>query len=410
MTTSKPLGIYVHIPFCVQKCGYCGFISYGDNNAERMLAYENALICEIRERANELAYMTSDSNYKKYYVNSIFVGGGTPSILPSSSISRIMSELRDGFYLTDDCEITIESNPGTLTAEKLAVYKDCGVNRLSMGFQSLEDPLLKTLGRIHSKDECIQAFNLARQAGFSNINIDLMFGIPGQDINMWHNTLKSVIELFPEHVSFYSLQFEEGTPFYNELKSGKMIETDELIDRNMYHQAIKLLDQAGYNHYEISNSARQGFQCRHNLKYWSMDEYLGLGLAAHSYLTSSNEDNGESIDELTTIKERHIRRNNAEDIEKYITAALTGAQLKNEYENTIKDEMAEFVFTGLRKIDGIKLDDFEKRFGMSFNSKYSKAVKKLKAAQLLTVDEAQNRAFLTKLGLDVSNRVFVEFV
>ena len=290
----KNLGIYIHIPFCVQKCPYCGFLSAPPESDDEVENYIDHLIKE--------AGMAGGAYGEDRKVDTVFIGGGTPSLLSSEQIWCVVNALDAAFDMTDDPEITIEANPGTLTHEKLSAYRDCGINRLSMGVQAMDDDLLWSIGRIHRKEDVITGYDLARNAGFENINLDLMFGMPGQDMAMWEDTLGQIIEMDPEHISFYSLQIEGNTPFYDLYKAGELDTASDETERRMHHKAIHTLEDAGFEHYEISNSAKPGRQCRHNLKYWSMDEYVGLGLGAHSYMltesagTKSGDDTGDSCE------------------------------------------------------------------------------------------------------------------
>lgn len=366
----KNLGIYIHIPFCSSKCNYCGFYSFADCKDESHELYVNELIEDIVEYGKTYA---SD-----YLVDTVFIGGGTPSVLKESHIERIMGALRENFKISPGSEITIETNPKTLTSNKLCSYKNSGINRLSMGVQSLDDDMLKNLGRIHLAEDVFSNFKLARQAGFDNINLDLMFAIPLQTTAIWTDTLKQVIDLDPEHISFYSLQIEEGTPFYEDFMMGKLQEIPDEIDRHMYHKAVELLENAGYVHYEISNCAKMGRECLHNLKYWSMDDYLGIGSGASSFMGG-------------------VRFAEAPNLEYN--------------ENSFKDDVSEFAFTGLRKKEGISLLCFKERFGKEFWKVFSKdsfAMKRFFEAGL--VEEVNGYFRLTDAGIDVSNQIMAEFV
>ncbi|MFC2662449.1 MAG: radical SAM family heme chaperone HemW, partial [Eubacterium sp.] len=260
----RPLGIYIHIPFCISRCRYCGFYSQAvgkDNEAaQKEAAYVDRLITEILGRGRELS--------DRYTVDTVFIGGGTPSILPAEYIARLISSVQEAFCLEKDAEITMESNPGTLSEGKLKALKEAGVNRLSMGLQSFDNQILKSMGRIHTAEEFLESYELARNAGFTNVNIDLMFDFPGQTIAQWRDTLEKAVSLRPEHLSFYGLQIEEGTPLYEDYKMERIPELDEKKDTEMYYLALDLLKDAGYHHYEISNAALPGYECRHNLKYW----------------------------------------------------------------------------------------------------------------------------------------------
>ena len=313
-------------------------------------------------------------------VDTVFIGGGTPSILESGEIGRIIMTLRNAFSVADDAEITIESNPKTLDRDKLMEYITVGINRLSIGVQSLDDSILKTLGRVHSVSDFYENYKMARECGFDNINIDLMFAVPGHTHKKWEDTLDKAIALEPEHISFYSLQIEEETPFYDEFMAGKFDQIPDETDREMYHLAIAKLKAAGYEHYEISNACMPGHECRHNLKYWSLDEYLGIGSGASSYMDG---------------------------------VRFAEAPVLEYHENSRYDDMSEYVFTGLRRIRGIELADFHRRFGFdlwdaeAFGDR-REALKPYFDAGLLI--ESDGRLFLSEMGLDVSNAVMAEFV
>ncbi|MBR2001516.1 MAG: radical SAM family heme chaperone HemW, partial [Firmicutes bacterium] len=260
------LGIYIHIPFCVQKCRYCDFTSYAQMGEELKNRYIKSLLNQIQQMATGCCAASLPS-FGGRTVDSIFFGGGTPSLLSPAQLGEIMTELRSHFVLTDDCEITMEANPGTVSLETLQGYRNLGFNRISFGVQSMEPEILKTLGRIHGPEEAAESVRLAREAGFENLNLDLMFGIPGQTLEQWKSTLTKITDLKPEHISFYSLQVEEGTPIYNEIKFGRLEPLTDEEDREMYHAGLEYLRDQGYHQYEISNGAKPGKECRHNIKY-----------------------------------------------------------------------------------------------------------------------------------------------
>ena len=370
MMTINKLGIYIHIPFCLAKCKYCGFYSCGDATEAEQAEYVESLIDDIEEYGREYG--------KAYVVDTVFIGGGTPSILPAAYIGEILDSIRYHFTVTEDAEISMESNPKTLTYENLLAYRKAGVNRLSIGVQSLNDDCLKALGRVHTAADFKRNFIMAREAGFDNINIDLMFAIPGHTLEIWEETLDEAIALGPEHISFYSLQIEEGTPFYDMYRRGEFNQVPDDIDREMYHRAIRRLKEAGYEHYEISNASKPGRQCRHNLKYWSMEDYLGIGHSASSYM-------------------KGVR--------------FAEAPLMEYHENSFEDEVSEFVFTGLRKTCGISFADFEKRFGRKFWDVFSDRREELmpyfEAGQLV---ETEAGLALNEEGFDISNAIMAVFV
>lgn len=371
----KSIGLYIHIPFCIKKCNYCDFLSFDYKDEETQQAYIDALIEEIKQAKG-----------RGYSVDSIFIGGGTPSLIDTNSISRVLNEIYLVFNVELDAEITIESNPKTLSSEKLLAYQRMGINRLSIGAQSLNNELLGVLGRSHSSEDFINNYLEARDSGFDNINIDLMFAIPGQTMANWADTLEQTLELKPEHISFYSLQLEEGTRFYDMFKEGKLDYIDDDTDRQMYHHAITMIKEHGYWHYEISNASKPGFECRHNLKYWSMGDYLGLGLGAHSYLEG-------------------WRFRNQGDINTYINKIYRPKEI---YQNRREDDICEYIITGMRKIGGISLKDFENRYGVSFHHLYESIMGKHLNDGLLELDRDYLK--FTAKGIDVSNKVLVDFV
>ncbi|MFR8518588.1 MAG: radical SAM family heme chaperone HemW [Emergencia timonensis] len=366
----KPLGIYIHIPFCLSKCNYCGFYSRGGTSEAEQESYIESLIDDIK---------TYSSLYgSRYLVDTVFIGGGTPSILEAGLVGKVLAALRAHFDIAEDAEITIESNPRTLTEEKLTAYRQAGVNRLSMGLQSFDENCLKTLGRVHTAQDFVSNYQMARACGFDNINVDLMFAVPGHTMDIWQDTLERTIALAPEHISFYSLQIEEGTPFYDLFMAGEFDQVPDDVDREMYHTAIRRFKEAGYEHYEISNCAKPGRQCRHNLKYWSMGDYLGIGSGASSYVDG-------------------IR--------------FTQPPLSFFHENGFADDTAEFVFTGLRKTRGISLAEFKERYGRDFWKVFVDRRGALspyfESGQLVEEDGVLR---LSEEGFDISNAIMAIFV
>ncbi len=382
MTTNK-LGLYIHIPFCRQKCRYCDFLSFPCSSEKVYGEFITALCMEMQSRKEDCA---------AYEVDSVFIGGGTPSLLSADDIRRMMNAVRENFNLTEDAEITTESNPASLTREKLEVYRECGINRLSIGIQSFDNSTLKLLGRLHDKNEAFQAIQMARKAGFDNINIDLMFGIPEQSVKTWLDTVRQGIFLGPHHISLYSLQLEKGTPLYSDVVEKRTLTpTPEIIDREMYHKAISLLKQAGYNHYEISNTARDGKESRHNLKYWSYQEYLGLGPGASSFFGGKRFKNYDKmIRYIDAIKQKQVPLDE-KSIEHY----------------SERDEMGIFVFTGLRKAEGVSLKEFRERFEVDLFTVYDPAILRRHKGLINLYDD---QLYLTDAGMDVSNTVMAEFV
>lgn len=383
-----PLEIYIHIPFCVKKCAYCDFLSAPSTEEERE-RYVN-LLCE------EIA--ASSVRAKEYEVVTVFFGGGTPSILKGEQIERILKVLRESFVIAENAEITLEMNPGTVTGEKLEIYKRAGINRLSIGLQSVHNEELKMLGRIHTYEEFLESYHMAREAGFDNMNVDLISAIPGQTVESWRKTLSTILELKPEHISAYSLILEPGTPFYElYAKENDKVEKllpDEDAERQMYRQTRVMLKEAGYERYEISNYSRSGYECRHNLGYWNRVPYLGFGIGAASL-----------VPQEMSVKGKMCRYSNPDNIEEYQKCFLDkfkGEPLERE------DEMEEFMFLGLRKTSGVLKGQFRSCFQTGIEEVYGGQLEKLKNFRL--IEENEERIWLTERGIDVSNMVFVEFM
>ena len=376
------LELYIHIPFCIRNCAYCDFLSFPAGEKDRQ-SYVEALLDEI--------YGAKE----KGDAATVFFGGGTPSILPGKEIGRIMDAVRAKYSVPEDAEITLEANPGTLNRKKLEDWKKAGINRLSLGLQSAENAELKALGRIHTWETFLESYRMAREAGFENINIDLMSALPGQSAYTWRKTLQKVTELKPEHISAYSLIVEEGTPFYEKyaedvkrrekgLPCGFLPSEDE--ERQMYYDTEKILKAEGYRRYEISNYAREGFECRHNCGYWERKNYRGFGLGASSL-----------IDE--------VRFHNTESMENYQNRAF--GREDEEYLDA-EAQMEEFMFLGLRLTQGISVNDFEKKFHTPYVSVYGKISRELEEKKLLRRENG--RIFLTERGIDISNYVLSEFL
>lgn len=381
----KKLGLYVHIPFCAKKCNYCDFLSAPPCEAGEQKKYVEALCKEIQREAG---------TYQGYQADTLFFGGGTPSLLEKDEMERLMTVLRKGFQLEAEAEITMEVNPGTVNQAKLEHYRRLGINRLSIGLQSANDEELKELGRIHSWQDFLATWQLVRESGFSNVNIDLISALPGQTKESWENTLKKVLKLKPEHISAYSLIIEEGTPFYARFGPGGREESrlpDDEEERWMYETTGKLCGEAGYARYEISNYSRPGFACKHNIGYWTGKEYLGLGLGASSLIA-------------------HRRFSREQDLTVYMNKAMAEEDTVVWQESlSQQEEMAEFMFLGLRLREGICSKDFAKRFGISLEERYGKTIEELKQKGLLYAPR-QGWLALTDRGVDVSNQVFVEFL
>lgn len=380
MTTPNKAGIYIHIPFCVKKCNYCAFLS-GSAGPEVRQEYVNHLIEEIRLRSREVPE-----------ADTIYFGGGTPSLLTPEQIGRILEEVRSAFRISEDAEVTLEANPGTLTAESLEGYRKTGINRLSMGVQSMDDRRLRYLGRIHTAEEVRRDVKMAREAGFRNINLDLIFAIPGTGVSDAMEDLEAIAALEPEHISFYSLQLEEGTSFFRDFEAGKLREVPDETDREMYHRGIRALREKGYRHYEISNFARPGYESRHNSKYWNMSEYVGLGLGASSYTG-------------------HRRTVNETNLKVYSETLDRGELAFMEiHENSEADDISEAVFTGLRREEGVRYRDVlgsEAAFWEYFREALPEA-RAYEAGGFLELDDEGLR--LTERGIDISNGIMALFV
>jgi len=375
----REIGLYLHIPFCIKKCLYCDFISF-QCNEKKIEEYLKALIKEIELYREEM----TDS-----IVNTIFIGGGTPSILNEAQISTLMDSILKNFNIKKDLEITIESNPGTLTKGKLQSYKNNNINRLSIGLQSDNNVLLNIIGRIHTFEEFLSQYILARNMGF-NINIDLMYNLPNQSLKSWEQTLKNIVKLKPNHISVYSLKLEENTPLYKlYLEDSLNLSVDE-IERKMHHYAIDYLLQNDYIHYEISNFSKEGYQCLHNINYWHNREYLGIGVSAYSYINS-------------------VRYSNTTDIKKYIKALKDSTfPIETKEYKTREDEIFETIFLGLRLTKGLNIKEFIKRYNINPLEKYKKEIEKLNRLELIEIFDSHIR--LTRYGIDVSNQVFLEFL
>ena len=369
------LELYIHIPFCIKKCDYCDFLS-GPVSRAGQEAYIYALLREIKEAASR----------EKRPVSTLFIGGGTPSVLPVDLMELLLSELSEQFRFLPAAECTIEANPGTLTEEKLVLYRKYGLNRISIGLQSPVDQELKMLGRIHDYREFLESYELARHVGFDNINVDLMFAIPGQSYEGWVRNLRTVAALAPEHISAYSLIIEEGTPFF----SRKLDLPDEDTEYRMYEDVAGILGEYGYHQYEISNYARSGFECRHNKGYWTRMDYLGLGLGAASLIGKKRFTN-------TNIMEEYL--NHSRD--------LTGIRKDVEILEK-KDEMGEFMFLGLRMTEGVSEEAFQEYFHVSVEKIYGRVIEKYIRQGLL--EKRNGRIFLSRRGIHVSNAVMADFL
>ncbi|EGT5042380.1 radical SAM family heme chaperone HemW [Clostridioides difficile] len=389
------LGLYVHIPFCVKKCKYCDFNSY-KMDIDSKKRYIEDLKIEMELYSNKLY---KDNKYKNKEccslnkndkITSIFVGGGTPSILTSDEIREVFISIKEMFDIDENAEITIECNPGTLTLEKLKTMKEIGINRLSIGLQAIQEKHLNFIGRIHTYEEFEKNYKDALSVGFKNINIDLMYSLPNQTLCDWKETLEKVVHLNPTHVSAYSLILEEGTELYNMYESNKFELIDENVDIEMYEYTINYLKSKGYNQYEISNYSKEGYNCEHNILYWECEHYIGIGAGASGYINENRYNNVESLEDyhLSLVKrEKPIQEN----------------EILSE-----KDMIEEKIFMGLRMNKGIKFEDFKKKFGIDFREKYNKQIEMLLARKL--INQSFEGIQLTQKGREISNSVFIEFM
>lgn len=369
----KEIGIYIHIPFCIKKCYYCDFISYCDKS-NLIEKYIEKLKVEINNNLSD----------KEWCIKTIYIGGGTPSCIHSKYIIDVLNTIKEKHNL-ENTEITVEVNPGTITEGKLLDYKNAGINRLSIGLQETNNELLKQIGRIHTYEEFFETYNLARKVGFKNINVDLMIGLPNQSISNIKESLNKVIPLNPEHISVYSLILEEGTKLYKKYESKEIELPDEEQERNMYWYVKNTLENNGYIHYEISNFSTEGYESKHNVSCWNQEEYIGFGVAAHSYINGVRYSNTESLEEYVNKDEKIIHeKQNLEDIQK------------------------EYMLLGLRKIQGVSIQRFKEKFGENPIFIFRNELSKLVEEKLLVIDGDVIK--LTNKGLDLANIVWEEFV
>ena len=389
----RDLSIYIHIPFCVRKCLYCDFLSGPASDGE-MESYVNLLLREIKKQA---------IFYGGHRVISIFLGGGTPSLLPERETGRILERVREAFSLAEDAEITIECNPGTVTAEKLKNYITYGINRLSIGLQSTDDEELARIGRIHDYGSFLETYRLARAAGFHNINIDLMAGLPGQSLASYGKTLERVVALSPEHISAYSLILEEGTLLYVNQKAYTFPDEDE--EREMYELTGRYLGEAGFHRYEISNYAREGYECRHNKVYWRRGDYAGFGLGASAMVRNVRWKNPDEQADYKACVEK-MEKSSPQGMDFAEMLRQTGRREVQIL--TTQEQMEEFMFLGLRLTEGVDLQEFQDFFGKSAEEIYGKQLSSFAAQGLL--EREGRRLRLTPRGIDVSNVVFSAFL
>ena len=387
----KEVGIYVHIPFCKHKCYYCDFISFADKNS-LIDEYIKWLNYEIKEggQGNRLDYENKLDDL--VFVKTIYIGGGTPSFIESKYITEILKTIKENFVVDEDAEITVEMNPGTVDENKLKDYYNCGINRLSIGLQETNNALLKEIGRIHTYEDFENTYSLARNVGFKNINVDLMLGLPNQSISDLENSINKILDLDPEHISVYSLILEENTVLKNKVDQGILTLPEDEMERKMYYTVKNMLENNGYIHYEISNFAKKGFESKHNLDCWNQKEYMGFGAAAHSYTNNFRFSNIENIEEYIN----NFKNNKEED-----------NLIFHEKQNR-ESKMKEYMMLGLRKIEGVNIQQFKNKFVENPIFIFRKEIEKLVNEELLEVDG--NFIKLTKKGLDLANLVWEEFV
>lgn len=414
----RPLGLYVHIPFCVRKCFYCDFLSAPASPSIRKAYLES--LCRQAEIFAEAIHLAGERKGFSYQTDSIFIGGGTPSLLTAEQMEQLMQTLGRVFEITADAEITAECNPGTLDDDRLGAFRRAGINRLSLGLQSADNRELKLLGRIHTWEEFLESYRAARQAGFDNINVDLMGALPGQSVENYVSSVNKVLALRPEHISAYSLIIEEGTPFYERYAGqpgGQSSHCDLLPSEEdtvaMDEETWRRLREAGYDHYEISNYAIPGRQCRHNLKYWHCGEYLGLGTGAASYIRRDCGLPGTSSGSTDTGG--FIRLKNISDTERFISQSWRESSEDGEvcfYDErqllSRQEEMSEMAFLGLRTREGVRLKEFEARFGQKFSAVFGDVVERYCSMGLMRQDK--EHVALTASGMEVSNRIMADFL
>ena len=381
----KSLGIYVHIPFCARKCNYCDFLSW-NKSEDVQREYIRALVREIKVSSDE---------FRECCVETIYIGGGTPSFVDSRYIGELLECIYDKYDVRDNAEVTIEVNPGILDIKKIMDYKKAGINRVSMGLQSTINEELEMLGRIHTYEEFLENYKGIRSVGIDNVSIDLMFAIPNQTVESYEKSLRRVVNLKPSHISSYSLIIEEGTLFYKNKDSLKLVCEDE--ERQMYYMTDEILKANGYDRYEISNYALKGMESRHNTSYWIGTDYVGFGLGASSYV------NG-------------IRYERTRDMEEYIKFYTTVDRNESMNESIIcnkqvlsrEEKMEEFMFLGLRMTNGVSVDEFKNKFSKDIFNVYGEVINKYTNMDFMKFNK--DRVYLTEKGLDVSNVIFSDFL
>lgn len=405
----KEIGLYIHIPFCKHKCYYCDFVSYA-NKKKFFKKYVECVKKEIGKYARENRIMSEHGLEPKYVIKTIYIGGGTPSLIDEEYIEDILKSIRENFEITSNLEenyeaqdekiknynsqieTTIEVNPGTVTKEKLQKYLECGINRLSIGLQAVQDNLLKEIGRIHTFEDFQNVYKWAREVGFKNINVDLMIGLPNQTLDDVKESTKKVMALKPEHISVYSLILEENTKLEDMVIKGKMELPDDEIERKMYWYVKKALEKHKYIHYEISNFARPGFESKHNSDCWNQNEYIGIGAAASSFMNNA-------------------RYENTSDLEEYISNIENDKPSKNiQLQELLDDEskIDEYMMLSLRKISGVNISEFKRKFNQNPIIRYNKILEKLIKEELIEIDG--NNIRLSSKGIDLANLVWEEFI
>ena len=387
----KEIGLYVHMPFCKQKCYYCDFVSYA-NKYNMVDRYIQCLKKEIIQYANENRIMSKHGLEPKYVIKTIYIGGGTPSSIDELYIINILQKIKENFQIKDDAEITIEVNPGTVNKEKLETYREIGINRLSIGLQAVQDEILKSIGRIHTFKDFENTYKYAREVGFNNINVDLMINLPNQTLDNVKESVKAILNLKPEHISVYSLILEENTKLYEMVKSKQVALEPEEVERQMYWYVKETLEKYKYIQYEISNFAKSGFQSHHNIDCWNQEEYIGVGIAASSFIENK-------------------RYSNISNLEEYMDNIESGMPNKNLILDEVLDfesKMNEFMMLGLRTIQGVDIKKFEQKFKINPIIKYCKILEKLNHEGLIEIDA--NNIKLSNKGIDLANVVWEEFV
>ena len=393
----RNLGIYIHIPFCIKKCSYCDFISF-----ENKLDFQGKYIEQLKKEIESQKEILKNSD-----ITTIYIGGGTPSAIKSKYIVEIINYLNEyiNFKESNNIEITIEVNPGTVTKQKLTDYYNSGINRISIGLQCVQDRLLKIIGRIHNFEQFLETFKMAKTVGFKNINVDLMIGLPEQNIEDIKQSIEKILELNPEHISVYSLIVEEGTKISKKIEEGFYQLPDEELERMEYSYVKNKLELAGYNHYEISNFAKEGFFSKHNLNCWKQEEYLGFGIAAHSYYDNIRFSNTIDLNKYLNAKSKDFEEANIENMIKLVK--INSLKEIHEVQSEL-DKKREYMLLGLRTLKGVSITEFKQKFIENPIYLFRKELEKLVNEELIEIDLDYIK--LTRKGLDLANLVWEEFV